>query len=163
MDTSDAPRTIRFIDIENLAGTGRLCEDAVRVTQVFIDRLSPRRVGDHEVLAVSHERNAVAAFFGWSGSAQLLMRHGHDGADLALLTELDNLEFLATRYDRLVIASGDHAFAPAITALKAAGLDVLVIGPAGHVARQVRLAAGPSCITYVATPTELATHHALAA
>ncbi|WP_353709414.1 hypothetical protein ABRQ22_10060 [Cellulosimicrobium sp. ES-005] len=163
MNASDAPRTIRFIDIENLTGTGCLCEDAVRVTQVFIDQVSPRCVGDHEVLAVSHERNAPAAFLGWNGSAQFLLRPGHDGADLALLAELENVEFLATRYNRVVIASGDHAFAPTITALKAAGIDVLVIGPVGHVARQVRLAAGPSCITYVTTPTDLAARHALAA
>lgn len=157
------PRTIRLIDIENMAGTSQLSELLVRVTQVLIEQVAPKNVADHEVVAVSHDQNAQEAFFSWGGPAQFRLRQGHDGADLALLAELADIEFICARYDRVVIASGDRAFAPAITELTAAGVEVLVIAPAGHTSRAIRRAVPSTGLLYMRTPTDIAAQTALAA
>lgn len=148
MDANPKFRTMRLIDVENLAG-GPLTD--VAAIQALIEQVIPKGPGDQEVVAVSGDDNAIATFFVWNGPARFLLRRGHDGADLALLGELRDVAFLRARFERVVIASGDHAFAPAIAALMSAGMEVIVIGPTRGTAKSVR-AARPSAMKYLNPP-----------
>jgi hypothetical protein len=58
---------------------------------------------------------AVAAGLAWPG-CQLVVGRGIDGADRALLAAVEPA-FAASHYDRVLVASGDHAFAPLVAQL----------------------------------------------
>ncbi|WP_424348044.1 NYN domain-containing protein [Kocuria sp. CH-021] len=135
-------RALFVIDIENMVGSCRLDVADVARTRTRIHAAVNLGAGDHTVIAASHY-NAEAAYFGWAGPAQRLARSGKDGADLALLEVIDDAAWVAHRYERVVLASGDHAFAYAVAALKAAGVQVLVIPPDTGFSPQMRLVAGP--------------------
>jgi hypothetical protein len=68
---------------------------------------------------------AFAAKAAWPG-ALLRIGKGLDGADRALLSVLDPA-FIASHYHRLVVASGDHAFAPMVADLRARRVAVVVV------------------------------------
>lgn len=116
-------RTLHVVDIENLAGGSGGCADEAVARYRETVRVAP---GDHAVIA-SGPTMLVAAAHAWPGACVRLGR-GLDGADDALLEELDP-GFVAAHYDRVVIGSGDHAFAPAVVALRRLGVAVIVVGP----------------------------------
>jgi len=114
-------RTLHVIDIENLAGgSGGNAAAAIAAYRTTV-RVAP---GDHIVIG-SGPTMLVEAAHAWPG-ARVLLGRGLDGADRALLDELDP-GFVRTHYDRVVIASGDHAFGPLVAALRALAVVVLVV------------------------------------
>lgn len=158
MKTSSPPRSLRLIDAENMAGRSQLSSSAVRAAQARLERAAPRGAADHEVVAVSGTGNAREAFYSWAGPARFLLGKGHDGAEIALLAEVTDVEFIRSRYDRVVVASGDGRFASAVCALRSAGVEVLVIAPKGGTARSIRKAAGSDNIVYLASRSGAAAH-----
>ncbi|TNB74195.1 NYN domain-containing protein [Arthrobacter sp. BB-1] len=62
---------------------------------------------------------------------------------LARLSGEALLHGVCRHYDRVVLASGDHAFAYAVAALKAEGVQVIVIRPDTGFSNRMRLVAGP--------------------
>jgi hypothetical protein len=119
-----AGRTLHVIDIENLVGGSGA--GAAAVALVLSTYRSTVTVGadDHAIIGAGPTL-AVAAGLAWPG-ARLVLGRGVDGADRALLAAID-ADFVATHYDRVVIASGDHAFAPLVGALRSRGVAVAVI------------------------------------
>jgi hypothetical protein len=112
------------IDVENLVGGSAAGPLAVAPT--LSAYRSTVHVGDDDhTLLGSGPRLAVAAGMAWPG-AQLRIGHGIDGADRALLEALDP-EFVAAHYDRVIVASGDHAFAGIVARLRALGVAVVVV------------------------------------
>ena len=108
---------MHLVDAENLLGTASPGPAEVR----DLAACYARRVGfgsmDQVVIGCSHRAFTTIGFC-WPDPPYLL-RSGPDGADLALLTVLQH-DHIAARFPRAVIASGDHIFAPAVTALAAA-------------------------------------------
>lgn len=138
-------RTLYLVDIENMVGSWQLAVADVAKTRARIHAAVAPRDDDHTVIAANHY-NAPAAYFGWTGSAQRLARSGKDGADTALLEVIADAAWVANRYSRVVVASGDHAFAYAVAALKAAGLEVIVVRPDTGFSNQMRLVAGQDVV-----------------
>lgn len=134
-------RTLCLVDIENMACGSELRNAKVARLQRQIEATAELREGDQVVVAAGPSK-AQAAWQGWKGSARRLMGKGLDGADLALLETIEDLQWVADRFKRVVIASGDHIFAPAVAALKARGVEVTVIAPPVGLSKQMRLAAG---------------------
>ena len=122
--THPAGRTLHVIDIENLVGGSGAGPTAVGPALSAYRSTVAVGTDDHAVIAAGPTL-AVAAGLAWSG-AQLRFGHGIDGADDALLDAVDPA-FTAAHYDRVVIASGDHAFLPLVAALRAAGVAVLLV------------------------------------
>ncbi|ABL80545.1 MULTISPECIES: NYN domain-containing protein [unclassified Nocardioides] len=116
-------RAIHLIDAENLLGGPNAAPEA------FIEMWRVYRGGivsttsDQFVLAGSSFffRNVLPALAGLG--AQLLVRDGEDGAELALLDGL-NLTHAADRFDRVVIASGDGMFEDLAIEARRRGLHV---------------------------------------
>lgn len=135
-------RTLYVIDVENMAGSCELTAVDVAKIRTRIHMTVEPRSGDHTVIAASHF-NAAAAYFGWSGTVQRLARSGKDGADMALLDAISDASWIAGHYDRVVLASGDHAFTYAVAALKAEGVQVIVVRPDTGFSNRMRLVAGP--------------------
>ena len=113
-----------MIDIENL--TGGSSAGAAAVAPVLSTYRSTAAVGpdDHAVIAAGPTL-AIAAGLAWP-ACQLLIGRGVDGADRALLDAIEPA-FAASHYDRVVVASGDHAFVPLVAALQSRGVAIEIV------------------------------------
>jgi hypothetical protein len=121
---AESIRTLHLIDVENLVGGVAAGHDAVGPALEAYRRTITIGPEDHVVLGTGTEL-AFAAKAAWPG-ALLRIGKGLDGADRALLSVLDPA-FIASHYHRLVVASGDHAFAPMVADLRARRMAVVVV------------------------------------
>jgi hypothetical protein len=144
-DGQPAPgiRAVHLLDAENLLGTPAPSPAQVRQ---LISRYAAH-VGfgpmDQVIIACSHRAFQTIGFC-WPGP-QYLLRSGPDGADLALLAVLDT-GHIAARFRDVVIGSGDHIFAPAVTSLTAAGSRVTVTARRDRLSASLARAVGPRLI-----------------
>jgi len=82
----------------------------------------------------------LAAAEAWP-TARIVKGVGPDGVDLRLLGDAEP-HMVSARFDRVVIGSGDHIFAPLASALRARRTAVVVVSLAGSLSAQLRWAAG---------------------
>jgi hypothetical protein len=130
-------RRLYLIDAENLEGTGMMTSaGAQRARRALVDAIPPRDC-DLVVVGTSHPNNLWVAADTW-GAARQVWRHGHDGADLALLDVLD--ENIAERFAEVVLASGDGIFLDSVVALTHRGVRVTVVEGVGEMSRRLRMA-----------------------
>ena len=123
-----ANRELHLIDIENELGTGRVKAAEIARFRTFYLKANNVPADAHIVVASSCSQNLLESAFGWPG-ARTVWLPGHDGADRALL-EIAYEENVEKRYDKVVIASGDHIFAEAAVALQDLGAKVRVFARA---------------------------------
>lgn len=119
-------RTLHLVDADNLTGgpTEATCV-AQRAAGAY--RAAARlRPGDHTIVG-SDWRSAPVTAFAWPG-VRWVRTTGPDAVDHALIAELD-VHYVAPRFGRVVIGSGDGIFADAMLALRAAGVTVEVVAP----------------------------------
>ena len=133
-----ANRELHLIDIENELGTGQVKAADIARFRTFYLKANNVPADAHIVVASSSSQNLLESAFGWP-SARTVWLPGHDGADRALLkiTYEENVE---QRYDKVVIASGDHIFAEAAEALQNLGVKVKVFARAVFVSVILRAA-----------------------
>ena len=126
---STRPRTLNLVDLENLVG-GHV--DAARVRETwsqFVNAVDTR-FDDQSTVAVSG-RHAAAAFFALpTGIRRVIGPNRPDGADLALIDSVE-IDWVAANFGQVVIASGDHIFAPMARQFREAGLGVIQVLGAG--------------------------------
>jgi hypothetical protein len=132
-----ASRVCFLGDIENLVGLpeGPSGENVQAVASTVSQMFDKCQV--FSVLACAH-RNAPAVCFNWP-KARYLIRSGPDGADNCLLEVMMN-EDLASRFDVVVIGSGDHIFTEAAAELAASGVYVVAAVGRGGLSRHLQLA-----------------------
>jgi len=116
-------RALHLVDLENLAATAWLSQQVARRTAAEYLALAQFEVGDLIVVASSH-RNGLAARAAFPG-ATVRWRSGRDGADLALLDAYS--EFDHSRFNRLVVGSGDGIFSGLVASARQGGLVVSVV------------------------------------
>jgi hypothetical protein len=133
-------RILHLIDLENLVGSVDFCQEEAACVHRGYVQVAPSGAVDQVVLATSHHA-AAAAWFGWPATARRLVRSGQNGADLALLQVLVG-ESVATRFNQVVIVSGDGIFAYEAARLQAAGVGVTVVTGRGALSRQLGFAVG---------------------
>jgi len=130
-------RALVIIDVENLAGTGRLtpsvAEDIARAMAGPAPGVPP-----HLRIVGCDAGNALDVGMAFPGD-RLVTGRGPDGADLALIAAVD-IAHTANRFDRVVIASGDGAFTPVAAECARRGLEVVVMTGHGGLSRTLRLA-----------------------
>lgn len=131
-----ARRTLHLVDIENLAGgparVDRWFGSALRQYQAVAE---PRPV-DHVVMAADrtvYARTAWDVDPGWTYRFGI----GPDGADRALLDAADP-GWVHGRFDRVVVGSGDHAFAPLVVDLLGRGVPVTVVSRPRNLSGRLR-------------------------
>ncbi|WP_006246351.1 NYN domain-containing protein [Mycolicibacterium tusciae] len=121
------PRTFNLVDLENLVG-GRV--DAAAVCDVWSEfgKMIDTRHTDLTTVAVSR-RHAATAFLALPANLhRVIGANVPDGADTALIDSVD-VGWIAANFGQVVIASGDHIFAPLARRLRSNGLHVVqVIG-----------------------------------
>jgi len=136
-----ATRRLFVVDIENAVGSGRVDEESCVRVERKIESVYRPNPGDLTVIGVSHKNNLFPAH-AWGG-ARVVLKEGHDGADLALESVLAH-ENVEGRFGKVVIVSGDHLFAGQAARLRSLGLEVIVDAPARQLARV--LAFSCSCV-----------------
>lgn len=127
-------RALHLVDVENLMGGPTAGADQLVESLESYRVAAPFSVGDHAVVA-ANPAIAIETKFVWP-EARLLARGGPDGADMALLGAVVDVEFVAERYDTIVVGSGDGVFEVVANAYRPLGLAV------GVVARRVSLSYG---------------------
>lgn len=132
-------RALHLVDIENLCGGPRTIEAGWEETAACYRRLAGVGENDHVVLAANPLAllNCAAAFPG----CRMVGRPGPNGADAALLETLRDVGWVAKRYDRIVIGSGDHCFAFVTSVLNGMGVLVGVVAREGTVSGALARAA----------------------
>ena len=134
----EAIRHAVFIDVENLAGCP--CPSPFDVS--FVESKVRECVPDLDhaqcVVACNH-RAARTVAFAFPGALRR-WRSGTDGADLALLEEMNDLRIMK-RFARVTLFSGDGIFTPAMAALAAAGIETTVVSWESQLSRSLRMAA----------------------
>lgn len=90
----------------------------------------------HYVVGTSAGRNLVEAGLGW-GQGQFVFSKGKDGAERALLSEATLA--IASRYDRVVMGSGDGIFTDLAASLQSADIAVRVVSRRRCVSRALSL------------------------
>jgi hypothetical protein len=129
--------TLVLLDIENLCGgalavTSNMCRQVRYRLAETVDLSSALVVvasGKQAQRMNPHIKRDV-------GATYHLVRPGMDGADKALLAFASSHELLG--YQRVVIGSGDHAFAGLAKELSSKGIDVSVLACRASVARELR-------------------------
>lgn len=129
-------RELHLIDIENETGKSKpTAEEIAQFRAFYCDRNNVPRDA-HIVVAASSGATLLEASVGWPG-ARTTFLNGRDGADLALIdVALD--ENVASRYGKVVIASGDHIFTEATSTLIRLGVQVTVFARAVYLSRFLR-------------------------
>ena len=132
-------RTLHLVDIENLVGDpfAPPTEVVQRIREYLV--AADWRDGDHVVVA-GHPDLLMAARNVQGLGFRALAGYGKDGADNALLGASDE-SFTASRYCRVSIRSGDHAFTDLAAHLGKLGTIVWVVARRGSLARSLRMAA----------------------
>lgn len=120
-----ADRTLHLIDLENLAGGEFNDAGALRRTWASYQEVVPIRSGDHVILASNPAIGLEAGLLYPQGL--LKVRHGPDGADLALLDEVRDRGWIASRFHRVVIGSGDGIFLGLLNDLRRHGVATGVV------------------------------------
>jgi len=143
-------RAVHLVDAENLLGTAAPRPSEVRQLAARYTEVIGFGPMDQVVVACSHLAFKTIGF-SWPGP-QYLLQSGPDGADLALLAVLHH-DHIAARFPRVVIASGDHIFAPAVTDLETSGCHVTIATRRGHLSRTLQLAASHQII-YLDPPAD---------
>lgn len=132
LTTELAVRTLHLVDLENLSGgPSRSSADHRRAWRAYVEATGIVE-GDQVVVAASGRVMRHAVWFLPTGIATHAA-NGADGADRVLL-EVGDAAWIASRFDRLVIGSGDHAFADLADSVRALGIAVEVVAGAGRCA-----------------------------
>lgn len=117
-------RTVHFIDIENLIGSGLLSAQSVQRTYfLYRQQVSVKPKDVFIVAAGPQNRRAVVE--GWP-FAYYKFKAGSDGADLALIDFCHDMDVLSTA-NKVVIGSGDNRFAQIAHLAKMSGLEVSIV------------------------------------
>lgn len=118
-------RTLHLVDIENLVGDPFAEAASVLAALDSYLRLSGWREGDQVILAANPGLLCNVAFDLPISCSSHAVR-GTDGADLILLSHAEP-SWVASRFERLVVGSGDGEFAATACAVRDLGVPVVVV------------------------------------
>ncbi|WP_061960518.1 NYN domain-containing protein [Demequina flava] len=127
IDTTAPARRLILIDVENLLG----CEPAAAEPGLFAIAVESLLESLHydlrrDLIVVGVGVDAVHRVFGLAVPHRLVMKAGRDGADRALVEVAADHDFIARRFNEVVVASGDHEFIETVVQMKARHVRVTV-------------------------------------
>lgn len=120
---------LHLLDIENMVAGDVSADRCAAWWEDYVTTMGG--VWDRDQITIAAAwRHAAAAFFAVPATARRIgVTSAADAADLALLDSVD-VERVAQHHDEVIIASGDHIFAPLARALRAADVRVVqVVAP----------------------------------
>ena len=120
-----ARRTVHVVDVENLIGEGHRTATAEQVRACLDEYRAAVGAGPNDVFYLGANPGLWFAVHEAAEGQRVVGYKGKDGADRALLEVVDG-DLVVERFDRICIASGDHAFAPLARTCRDGGLVVTV-------------------------------------
>jgi hypothetical protein len=132
-------RHLVLIDVENLAGTAAPTPLELSFVETKLREVVDDLDEAQRVVACSHVAARTAAF-AFPGAGRR-WRSGPDGADLALIEEMNDLRIMK-RFERVTLVSGDGIFADSLAALAVMGIETTVVSRESSLSRRLRMAAG---------------------
>ena len=133
-------RSLHLIDLENLCASGLPTEGLIAKVWRTYRYGVPTSLEDQYIVGSSHLFAMRAWFVLPDQGIQRRARSGKDGGELAILADVD-LEHAASRFDRLVIASGDGMFTETAKAARKHGLHVHQVSGLGSCSRTLAASA----------------------
>ncbi|MGI9608346.1 MAG: NYN domain-containing protein [Acidimicrobiales bacterium] len=132
-------RKLVLVDIENLlfGAHARTAEGVLREQSDLILQIAQARRPTDQLVVGCNPRLAFSARAAFP-TAQLVTRIGADGADMALIEQVDSTH-AAERFTELCIVSGDNAFADVAHEVRQAGMLVRVVAPRFGLSAALRL------------------------
>ena len=118
-------RILHLIDVENIVGRSDFSTAEAAVARASYETVAPTGTVDQLIVATSHH-TAPATWRAWPANVRRLLRSGPNGADLAILEVIER-EAVASRFDHVVIGSGDGIFAEAAAVLQQRGSGITVV------------------------------------
>jgi hypothetical protein len=134
-------RRLVLIDLENLVGQSPRCASACEYRHAFHALVASLNLTDEDLIVVGVNPNLAFVAGDIAPGARIVTRGGPDGAEDRLIEELRNPAFLAQRFGRVVIASGDHGFLDSVLLLNHHDVDTTVAALPDQLATSLRLAA----------------------
>jgi hypothetical protein len=131
-------RCLVAVDIENAVG-GAIMDVSQAVHARRAITKAARLRGDEQVVIGTSHTGMLNAGLGWAGS-RLVVRSGENGADFALIGVLTE-EDVVSRFDRVILVSGDGIFTETVVALSAAGVRVTIVARRQACSKRLRMAA----------------------
>ena len=116
-------RTLHVVDVENLLGADHRQAGVTDVIEVLGQYEALVGVRPSDLMFYGVNPNLFLTVHQATRRGTLCGQSGTDGADRALLDQV-RADWVVGRFDRVCIASGDHAFAPLAADLRAAGVHV---------------------------------------
>jgi hypothetical protein len=131
-------RTLHCIDAENLSGASFV--SAQRLAAMYVSYREHVNVGpmDQTIVSTSHF-NALTVGMAWP-EGRYRWRSGENGADLELIAAVKD-QVRQSKFDHVVIASGDGIFDELLIWLKVRGIRVTVVGIANSISHKLRFLA----------------------
>ena len=118
-------RALHIVDVENEIGGREFgLADARHLHQVWKAAV-PNREMDQYVVATGKSTLGEVAF-GWPG-AVARGRSGADGADKEIVSYLEDVDYIASRFTHVYVGTGDHFMQPVVAKLIAAGVHVTLV------------------------------------
>lgn len=127
-----------LVDIENLVGCGRFTKEMAEAEWCRLKTVITVRDDDFVQVGVSSSQAGLAAGLAMPG-ALLRIRWGRDGAERALLAEID-LDWIAAHCHEVFVVSGDGSFADAMSELGRRNVFVTCVADSDRVSRRSRMA-----------------------
>jgi hypothetical protein len=131
-------RRLVLVDIENVVGGAVHSTEQAQWARQEVESMIGIQEHDQVVVGTSHI-GLFSTFAAWPKS-RLLVRSGENGADLELLTIMED-ENIHQRFEELVLISGDGIFTEQVSRLGALGVRVTVVGHVNGVSKRLRMAA----------------------
>ena len=136
--SGDLGRSLHLVDIENLVGEPTLWRpDRIKATFDAYLQTATWRPGDSLVIAANPSFMKMLAFDLVGMAHRPLCAWGKDAADQLLLGAVP--ADVGARFGRIVVGSGDHAFAPLVASLRGR-IETLVVTAAGLISANLYVA-----------------------
>lgn len=132
-------RALHLVDLENLMCGPCQPVGVLRNAVALYRELAPVHREDHVIIAVNPAL-ALEAGLAWP-AAQLRIGRGPHGADHELLAAIDDRAWVAARFDRIIVGSGDGIFSAALKDLRQLGIATGVVAPGSSLSRDLRRSA----------------------
>lgn len=129
-------RAVHLVDMENLAGGSSLTAERVATIWLAYHAYGTSVLAGDRVVIGTGPTAAPPTWYGLPQSCTRVLGHGKDGGENAIIASLD-LDLIARRYGRLVIASGDNRFIAVAQRARELGMRVELVIGAGTPARRL--------------------------
>lgn len=148
-----ALRKLVLVDLDNLLGCDPRLASAGMYRQAYTDLIDRVGIAATDLVIVAVPPHAAWIARDAAPHARIVTRSGADGAEIRLLRELDDSEFVERRFTEVVVASGDHRFVEAVSILNHREVITTVAAIPAQLSTRLRLAAAQ--LVWLTHPTHI--------